>query len=149
MPSTRRAGLACFGDPTPYTATYTPPYQTRDTTLYQTRYTTPNPKLPMKKLILSIILLGLVAVSTTSCNLNADDLPGMVMVSPPDPVKVLEDRLEAERELREEAQAQADSEALLRERWQLAAIGLGVVALVGFLAGTSIGSRGKRHAAIA
>ena len=100
----------------------------------------------MKKLILSIVLLGLVAVSTTSCNLMADNLPEVITVAPPDPVKLLEDRLEAERKLREEAEEQAAGEVLLRERWQLAVIALSVLTLVGFLAGTSIGSRGKHHA---
>ena len=100
----------------------------------------------MKKLILSLVLLGLVAVSTTSCNLMADNLPEVMTVAPPDPVKLLEDRLEAERELREEAEEQAAGEVLLRERWQLAVIALSVLTLVGFLAGTSIGSRSKHYA---
>ncbi len=103
----------------------------------------------MKKLILSIVLLGFVAAGTTSCKLDADDLPPASATALPDPVKVLEGRLEGERELREEARDQAARETVLRERWQLAALGLGVLAVATFLVGTSIGSRGKRHAALA
>tara|TARA_R110002096_G_scaffold288290_1_gene481991 strand:+ start:1126 stop:1437 length:312 start_codon:yes stop_codon:yes gene_type:complete len=103
----------------------------------------------MKKTILLILLLGLITVSSTSCSLNAEEQPAAELPAKPDPVKILEERIQTERELRIEAQIDASDEALLRERWQLAAIALCLLTLVGFLAGTTIGSRGKRHAAVA
>jgi len=104
----------------------------------------------MKKTILLILLLGLITVSSTSCSLLAQETPVVPEPAPqPDPVKILEERVQTERELRIEAQDAASDEALLRERWQLAAIALCLLALFSFLAGTTIGSRGKRHAAVA
>jgi|GEM_PF-3648044 len=104
----------------------------------------------MKKIVITILLLGLVAVGSTSCELSAKD-PATVQPTTvlPDSVKVLEKRVETERELRIEAEDEASAEVILRERWQLAAIALGGLVLVGFLAGTGIGSRGKRHATVA
>lgn len=104
----------------------------------------------MKKTVILILLFVFVAIGTTSCNVNADDLAEPPQPpAKPDPVKVLEDRIETERQLRVEAQETAEGETLLRERWQLAAFGLGILALVGFLVGTSVGARGKRHASYA
>ena len=67
-------------------------------------------------------------------------------VKPPDPIAVMEDRIEAERGLRLEAEARADEEAGSRERWELAAICLAIFAIVGFVSGTAIGSRGRKYA---
>src|SRR6056297_3315328 len=104
----------------------------------------------MKKSILTALLLGLLAVGTSSCSVIAEDpAEGPPTPPAPDPVKVLEDRIETERELRVEAQDEAAEETIQRERWQLATIVLSGLVLVGFLVGTSIGSQGKRHAAAA
>jgi len=98
------------------------------------------------KTTLTILLFVLLSIGTTSCNLNATEDP--VQPPAPDPVKVLEDQVESERQHRLDAELQAEEEARLRERWELAAIGLGILAIIGFFAGTTIGSRGKRHAAV-
>ncbi|QQL43737.1 hypothetical protein [Sulfuriroseicoccus oceanibius] len=52
-----------------------------------------------------------------------------------------------EQELRVEAENRVEEQSSIRQHWELAAFGLGVVAVIGFFAGTSIGSRGRRHAA--
>lgn len=102
------------------------------------------------KIILITLAFALLSVTSTSCSLKAEEPPATVETpQKPDPVKILEERIQTERELRLEAQQEASDEALLRERWQLASIALCLIALVAFLGGTTIGSRGKRHAAIA
>ena len=103
----------------------------------------------MKRTLLLILLLGFAAVSSTSCSLKADDQSDEPASAPviPDPIEILEERIETERDLRFEVQEALANESLQRERWQLAATALSVVALAGFLIGTTIGSRGRRHAA--
>ncbi|CAN5151412.1 hypothetical protein BH23VER1_BH23VER1_32600 [soil metagenome] len=64
----------------------------------------------------------------------------------PNPVEVLEGQVAAERQLRAEVEERVAGEVETRERWEFAAIGLAFLAVIGFIAGTSIGSRGSRHA---
>ena len=54
--------------------------------------------------------------------------------------------IEAERQLRYEAEARAEREAGGKSRWEFAAFVLGIAALAAFIGGTAVGSRGKRHA---
>ena len=56
------------------------------------------------------------------------------------------ERVASERELRAEAEARAEEESGSKGRWQLAAFGLGALAVAGFLGGTALGSKGRRHA---
>lgn len=96
----------------------------------------------MKTIIFAVILIFVAA--TTSCEKSAVTQtkapPG------PDPVTVLEEQVATERQLREEAQAKVEEETTVRNRWQMATLGLAVVALIGFFGGTAIGSRGRYHA---
>ena len=64
----------------------------------------------------------------------------------PDPVTILEGQVATERELRTEAEGRVEKEATSRDLWQLAALGLAVVAVFAFIGGTAIGTRGRNHA---
>ena len=95
------------------------------------------------KTILSFIILALVLI-TTSC-----DKPGPIESSTPsgpDPLTLLEEKMETERQLREEAEAKVEEEITNKSHWQLAAIGLSGLAMIAFFGGTAIGSRGRHHA---
>ena len=98
------------------------------------------------KIILTILALVLLTISSTSCTLHADEPAGP---PPPDPVQVLEAQVEQERQQRLEAEELAAIEAKTRRRWELAAVGLGIVALLSFFGGTLLGSCGRRHASLA
>lgn len=97
------------------------------------------------KIILTILALVLLSVSSTSCTLHADEPAGP---PPPDPVQVLEAQVEQERQQRLEAEELASTEATYRRRWELATVGLGIVALLSFFGGTLLGSYGRRHASL-
>lgn len=97
----------------------------------------------MKKTIYIILLLLFSAITLSSCSLSANEPVGPPV---PDPFQVLEERIESERKLRVDAELKADDETKLRERWELAAVGLGILTILGFIAGTSLGSKGNRHA---
>lgn len=92
----------------------------------------------MKKLKLTLILLA-AALLVGGCQ-EEDD--------PPDPgtVAFYQKKVQAERRLREEAQLKAEAEAGRRKSWELAAAGLGILGLAGFVAGTALGSKGRRDA---
>jgi hypothetical protein len=98
------------------------------------------------KTILTILALVLISISSTSCALHADE--ELVGPPPPDPIEVLEAQVEQERQERLEAEELATIEAESRRRWELATIGLGVLGLLGFFAGTLLGSYGRRHASL-
>jgi len=103
------------------------------------------------KIIITITVILLAGSMLTGCDQSTASVP---FTPPgPDPVTVLEEQIEAERQLREEAQAKAEkAEARVEEaatgkgNWQLAALGLSVLAVLGFFGGTAIGSRGRYHA---
>lgn len=98
------------------------------------------------KTTITVIIVLLLGAMLTSC----DELHASVPVTPPgpDPVKVLEERVESERQLREEAEAKVEQESIVRGHWQLAALGLSILGILGFFGGTAIGSRGRGHASI-
>ena len=81
-------------------------------------------------------------------------LPAVLLVggcqeeTPPDPgtVAFYQKKVETERRRREEAQLTAEAEAGRRKSWELAAAGLGILRLAGFVAGTALGSKGRRDA---
>ena len=66
--------------------------------------------------------------------------------TPPDPVEVLREQVESERELRTDAQSKASREETLRRRWEVATVTVGLAAVAAFLIGTMLGSWAKRHA---
>lgn len=99
--------------------------------------------MKLKTIIYTIALL-LAATALSSCGDATAQAPEPT--PPPDPVKVLEERVESETQLRREAEEKADGEQASRETWELAAISLAVLAVVGFFAGTALGSKGKNHA---
>jgi hypothetical protein len=104
----------------------------------------------MKHLIkttICTILILFAATALSSCgDVTAESEPPPPP-APPNPIEILEDRIESERELRIEAEARVEEEAGSRGRWELAAIALGILGIAGFVGGTAIGSKGKRHAA--
>ena len=63
-----------------------------------------------------------------------------------DPTANLREEIEAQRELRFEAEARAEKEAGSRSKWELAAFVLALAALAAFVSGTAIGSRAKHNA---
>lgn len=63
----------------------------------------------------------------------------------PDPVAILRDQVETERGLRDKAESSATREAQLRRKGELAIVIISILAMAGFLAGTIIGSRARRH----
>lgn len=99
----------------------------------------------MKSILLILSLAALMVPTTmlTSCtnSIAEDRIPAAL-----DPVAALQEQVEAERQLRLTAEAAVMEEALLRRRWELAALAASIIAVAGFLAGTALGSRGKRHA---
>ena len=94
-------------------------------------------------LILSLAALMIPVITLTSCTNSIAEEPHPPA---PDPVVVLQEQIETERQLRLTAEAAVIDEALLRRRWELAALAASIIAMAGFLAGTALGSRGKRHA---
>lgn len=111
------------------------------------------------KTIITIVLVLLVGSMLTSCDESTASVPPPP--PPPNPVTVLEDQVESERQLRLEAEAKVDKaeakvgkveekveEAIIgKGNWQLVALGLSVLVVLGFFGGTAIGSRGRAHAA--
>ena len=96
-------------------------------------------------IILTVILILLAAIMVSSCEESvATQAPGPP--PGPDPMQVLKERICTERRLREDAEAKAEDEAERRGQWELAALGLGALGVVGFFAGTAIGSKGRHHA---
>ena len=87
-----------------------------------------------------MLLLALAGILTSCKPSTAKALPD------PDPMQVLQAQLGSERQLRQTAEHKADEEAEIRDRWKLGAMGLGALVVVGFIAGTAIGSTGRRHA---
>lgn len=98
------------------------------------------------KMILTILALVLLSINSTSCTLHADE--SIVGPTPPDPIEVLEAQVEQERQQRLEAEELATMESESRRRWELATVGLGILCMLGFFAGTLLGSQGKRHASV-
>lgn len=98
------------------------------------------------KIILLIILIAFSAITNTSCELGRAEEPTVESPPQPDPVEILEQRLGDEKQLRTEAEETLAGEITLKERWQLAATALAVLTMLAFLAGTSIGSRGRKYA---
>ncbi|MEQ1842366.1 MAG: hypothetical protein ABL994_18340 [Verrucomicrobiales bacterium] len=64
----------------------------------------------------------------------------------PNPVDLLQGQIESERQGRLEAEKAVAEKEEHRRRWELATVGLALLAVAGFLAGTILGSRGRRHA---
>lgn len=96
----------------------------------------------------SIITMGLtllVGFTLTSCD-ESNAKASFVAPPGPDPVTVLEEKMETERQLREKAEALAAEQVTSKNNWQLAALGLCLFAVVAFFGGTSIGTRGRNHA---
>lgn len=101
----------------------------------------------MKTKIITIVLILLAGSMLTSCdrsNANENLKPPA-----PNPIKVLEEKVESERQLRQEAESLAAEEAASKGNWQLAALGLCLLAVIAFFGGTSIGTRGRYHAGTA
>ena len=97
------------------------------------------------KTIITIVLILLAGFTLTSC----DETNSTEFFAPPpgpDPVAVLEEKIEAERQLREKAEALASEQAASKDNWQLASLGLGLFAVVALFGGTSIGTRGRHPA---
>lgn len=91
-----------------------------------------------------IVLILLAGSLLTSCEQSTATVP---FTPPgPNPVTVLKEQVESERELREQAELKTEEEATNKENWQLAALGLAVVTVIAFFGGTAIGSRGRHHA---
>ena len=101
------------------------------------------------KTIITIVLILLAGFTLTSCDDDSHTTTATESFAPPpgpDPVAVLEEKIEAERQLREKAEALAAEQAASKDNWQLASLGLGLFAVVAFFGGTSIGTRGRHHA---
>ena len=123
------------------------------------------------KTIITIVLVLLTGSMLTSCDKSKAGSPQTSASQPPqppprisDPVAVLEDQVESERQLRKEAEAKAgnaeakaeakveeaeakvEKSAINKGNWQLIALGLSVLVILGFFGGTAIGSRGRNHA---
>lgn len=98
----------------------------------------------MKTIACAVILI--LVTTTTSCD---ESHATQSHVPPgPDPVKVLEEKVETERQLRQEAEALAAEQAAGRGNWQLASLGLCLFAVAAFIGGTAIGTRGRYHASV-
>ena len=91
-------------------------------------------------------LILLAGFTLPGCDNNSHATQSSVPPPGPDPVAVLEEKIEAERQLREKAEALAAEQAASKDNWQLASLGLGLFAVVAFFGGTSIGTRGRHHA---
>ncbi len=97
------------------------------------------------KTIITIVLILLAGFTLTSCD-ETNATESFAPPPGPDPVAVLEEKIVAERQLREKAEALAAEQAASKDNWQLASLGLGLFAVVAFFGGTSIGTRGRHHA---
>ena len=64
----------------------------------------------------------------------------------PSPVQVLQEQVQSERASRAAAEQAVVEESKNRRRWELAAVGFSMLACAGFVLGTILGSRGRRHA---
>ena len=104
---------------------------------------------------IAIVLILLAGSLLTSCDQSTGTTSSPPPPPPrgPDPAAVLKQQVESERELRREAEVKAEKAetkveeaAVGKGHWQLAALGLSVLAVIGFIGGTSIGSRGRHHA---
>ncbi|MGJ8644157.1 MAG: hypothetical protein ACSHX9_12175 [Luteolibacter sp.] len=98
------------------------------------------------KTIITTVLTMLAGLTLISC----DESHATKTSTPPDsdPVTVLEEKVEMERQLRVEAEVRADEETSATDLWRLASMGLATLTLVAFFGGTAIGSRGRHHAAV-
>ena len=100
---------------------------------------------PMKHIIEILIILAIVASigAMTSCTSEeAEPEPAV----PPEPHEVLKEQISQERELREEAEARADFAESRGNFWEFACVAVFVLACIAFIAGTAIGSKGRKHA---
>ncbi len=97
------------------------------------------------KIKIAIVLILLAGSVLTSCEQSTATVP-FILPPGPDPVTVLEEQVESERQLRKDAEAKIDEEETIRGHWQLATLGLAVVTVISFFGGTAIGSRGRHHA---
>ncbi len=95
---------------------------------------------------ITILLLLFSAITLSSCDVTTAAAEVIEVPPAPDPIEVLEGQIESERQLRLDAELEAASAIELQDRWQLLALGLGLLTLVGFFAGTAIGSKGNRYA---
>ena len=64
----------------------------------------------------------------------------------PNPIQVLREQMESERQGRMDAEQAAVRESENRHRWELVAVGTLLLSVAAFLVGTILGSRGRRHA---
>ena len=98
-------------------------------------------------------LIIIVAVLVTALAQSDTLAMGRRHTPTPEQMRAVQERCRAEQERRKEAESgeeyarkQAGAQAKMREGWQLAALGIGVLAIAGFIAGTALGSKGKRDA---
>ncbi len=99
--------------------------------------------------LLMLVLIMLPALMLSSCKRGHEGpVAGGAEVQPakPDPVKVLETKVAEERERREVAEVKVIEETQRRQKLQLLTTCLGLLVVVVFVIGTSIGSRGSRNA---
>lgn len=99
----------------------------------------------MKHIIEILILLAIIASigALTSCK-PEKSFPAPP--PPPEPHDVLKEQVNQERELREEAETRADKESSRVKFWESACVFVFVGACIAFIAGTAIGSKGRKHA---
>lgn len=98
------------------------------------------------KTIITIVLTMLAGLTLSSC----DESQATKNSTPPgpDPVTVLEKKVEAEQQLRKRAEVKASDETTSKNNWQLASFALGLLVMLAFFTGTSIGTRGRKHAEV-
>ena len=97
----------------------------------------------MKTKIITITLILLAGSMLTSCDTSKASESSTPLG--PDPVKVLEKQVQSEQQLRKAAEGRAEEASAVRDLWQLATLGLGLLTVVAFFGGTAIGSRGRHH----
>ena len=99
----------------------------------------------MKHIIEILILLAIIASigALTSCKPEKSSSEPEV---PPEPHEVLKQQVDRERELREEAEIRAEKESSRGNFWEFACVVVFVLACIAFIAGTAIGSKGRKHA---
>ncbi|MCH7225091.1 hypothetical protein [Haloferula sp. A504] len=109
------------------------------------------------KTIINTVLLLLTAFLLSSCDESSGGAPPPPRSPGASPVSVIEDRVKAERQLRQqaeakveeakaevqEAEAKVEKATMGKGRWQLAALGLAFVTVIAFVGGTAIGSSSR------
>ena len=99
----------------------------------------------MKHIIEILILLAIIVSigALTSCTPEKVSPEPAI---PPEPHEVLKEQVDQERELREEAETRAEKESSRVKFWESACVVVFVGACIAFIAGTAIGSKGRKHA---